>query len=267
MEIKLVAVDLDDTLLNSRQEIGEECYKAVEELKSKGVIVVLATGRMFRAALPYAEKLGLDMPLIAYQGALVKKPGSNRVLYCQNLENEMALEVMRFLDEADVYYHIYADDNLYVDKITREVDFYIESGIEPLPVGKLIFFADNRNITEIMASVHDEKRLLKIAAGLRENFGDKLHISYLKNRYIEIMHKKANKGEALKFICNYYGINREEVMAIGDGYNDIPMLKWAGVGVAMENAPKEVKKAADFITFSSDENGVAYALKKFILKD
>lgn len=264
MEIKLVAIDLDDTLLNSRQDIGEENYKAVQAVKDKGVMVVLATGRMFRSAAIFADKLKLDMPIIAYQGAWVKRAGENSFLYCQNIERAVALSVMQFLTENQVYFHIYSDDRLYVNTITDEVDFYIATGIEPIEVGDLSLFARGREVTEIMAAVEENSRI-EITESLKEKFGDTLYISRLKNRYIEIMHKKANKAEALRMICSHYGIKREEVMAIGDGYNDIPMLKWAGTGVAMGNAPEEVKKAADLVTFSHDEQGVAHALRQLII--
>lgn len=264
MEIKLVAIDLDDTLLNSGQEIGSENYKAVQAVKEKGVMVVLATGRMFRSAAIFADKLKLDMPIIAYQGAWVKRAGDDKPLYCRNMEQAAALDVMQFLTESKIYFHIYSDDKLYVNTITDEVDFYIAAGIEPVEVGELCSFARGREIIEIMAAA-EENKLMEITENLKEKFGDTLYISRLKNRYIEIMHKKANKAAALEMICGHYGIERDQVMAIGDGYNDIPMLKWAGIGVAMGNAPAEVKKAADLVTLSHDEQGVAYILHKWII--
>lgn len=267
MEIRLVAVDLDDTLLNSKQEIDKACYQALQQVRRQGIMVVLATGRMMRSAADFADRLQLDMPIVAYQGAWVKKKETGDFLYCRNLPEDTAAAVMDFLESLGVYYHIYAEDNLYVKEITRWVDFYRASGIEPIVRKNLASLVGKLEITEIMAAVEENAARQEIIRGLRERWEDDLHVSCLKNRYVEIMHREANKAEALKAICSYYGIEREKVMAIGDGHNDIPMLKWAGIGVAMGNAPLEVKRAADYVTLSHDECGVAYALKRWVLQE
>lgn len=266
MEIKLVAVDLDDTLLNSRQEIEKACYEALHQAMKQGVMVVLATGRMMRSALFFAEQLGLTMPVIAYQGAWVKKREERGFLYYKNLPGPLAEEVMFFLEDIEVYYHVYSGDHLYVKEITGWVDFYRASGIEPVVKRELPSLVQEGEITEIMVAVEEEKKLEEIVKMLKERWKDDIHVSLLKNRYIEIMHKEATKREALQVICSHYGVKREEVMAIGDGYNDIPMLRWAGMGVAMGNAPLEVRKAADYVTLSHDECGVAYALRRWVLQ-
>lgn len=268
MSIKLVAIDLDDTLLDSGLQIPPLCLKAVGQVQEKGVIVTLATGRMFASALPYARQLEAvrDIPIITYQGALVKCSHSGKILYYHPLVKDKAMEIMQYFKKNQIHFQAYFDDQLCMEELTEEgLDYSQLAGIEPVIIQDLVGEASHKDSCKILAVIENEKLLLDMEMELREIHGRELHITRSKPYYLEVMDPRANKGDALKVIAEHYGIHRREVLAIGDSYNDMAMIEWAGIGVAMGNARKSVKEAADYITASNEEEGVAEALQRFIL--
>ncbi|NLB88859.1 MAG: HAD family phosphatase [Syntrophomonadaceae bacterium] len=266
MDIKLVAIDLDDTLLDSGLKIAEECAKAIQAARSKGVIVTLATGRMYSSALPYAKELKVDVPLITYQGALVKNSESQEIIYFQPVPSDLAQEVINFFRTNKVHHHSYFDDKLYMENLTEEGLRYARlAGVEPNLTKDLLQDVVEKKALKIMAVNKNEDLLGELELALKERYGDKLNITKSKPYYLEISNRKANKGDALKVIADRYNVKREQVLAIGDSYNDLDMIKWAGIGVAMGNAFDVVKEAADYVTKTNEEHGVAEALYKFVL--
>lgn len=266
MDIKLVAIDLDDTLLDSGLKIADECAKAIQAVREKGIIVTLATGRMFSSALPYAKELKVDVPLITYQGALVKNSESEEVIYFQPVPSDLAKEVISFFRTAQVHHHSYFDDKLYMENLTEEGLRYARlAGVEPNLTKDLLQDVVEKKALKIMAVNKNEDLLGELELALKERYGDKLNITKSKPYYLEISNRKANKGDALKVIADRYNVKREQVLAIGDSYNDLDMIKWAGIGVAMGNAFDVVKEAADYVTKTNEEHGVAEALYRFVL--
>lgn len=260
-----MAIDLDDTLLDSGLRISPRCTRDIRALKEQGVKVTLATGRMYRSALKYALQLGMELPLITYQGALVKDTLSGEVLYFRPV-GEMASSVMEFLKARGVYYHTYFNDQLCVESLSPEALAYSRlAGVELTLMPDLIGASRSLPALKIMAISEQTSRLDPIEADLKASFGQDLYITRSKMHYLEIMHRDANKARALQLVAAHYGISRSEVLAVGDSYNDLAMLAWAGIGVAVGNAPQLVKEAADDVTLSNDEDGVAEALEKWIL--
>ncbi|MEA1960891.1 MAG: Cof-type HAD-IIB family hydrolase [Bacillota bacterium] len=267
MSIRLIALDLDDTLLNSKHQIAPPCVSAIQEARKKGVLVTLATGRMFRSAVGFAHELEIDLPLITYQGALVKHSLSEKTIYYKPLPTELSRELMYFLKEIGVYYHSYFDDQLYVEAFTEDNEKYASiTGVERIKVDSLVDLLESRPALEILAVVPQKKQLSHLVDELSYRYGEHLNISRFKKRYLEILNKEATKLHALQVICRQYGIHQSEVMAVGDNYNDISMIEWAGLGVAMGNAYPEVKKIANYVTRSNDEQGVAEAIHRFVLR-
>ena len=267
MAIKMLALDLDDTLLDSTHRISPQCLQAIRQAREKGVLVTVATGRMFRSAAPYARELELDIPMIAYQGALVKTLFSDDVFYYKTIHRDLAGEILKLLRSRGVVHHMYCNYYLYMMEVPELARQYLEiARIEPIVTNDFEWVLQQHDATEIMVVAAQEELLLETEAEIRSRFGSELHITSYRNRFLEIMHRDATKGKALEALSQHYGIERREVMAIGDSLNDLSMVEWAGVGVAMENAEPEVQKAADFITLSNDEQGVAEAIHRFILK-
>jgi len=266
MAIKLVALDLDDTLLDPGLRISEDCIKAIQEVRKRGVMITISTGRMYPSALPYALQLGIDVPLITYQGACVKNSLSEEVLYLKPVPAELAREVIHFFQNAGVHCHSYFGDRLVMESLTEEGRFYARlAGVEPTIVDNLIDSLESNAALKIMAISNHESQLLELEGKLNFKYGDKLHITRSKPYFLEVMHPEADKARALEVIARHYRIDQQDVMAIGDSYNDLEMLQWAGVGVAMGNAFQVVKDAADFVTATNEEDGVAEALRRFIL--
>lgn len=265
MSIKLVAIDLDDTLLDSGLQIAPECAEAIQAVRDKGVLVTLATGRMHRSALPYARQLNMDLPLITYQGALVKSAFSSEVIYYQPLPHRQAGEIIEFFKTRGLHCHAYSDNDLFMESLTPEGRYYEDlAGIKAVMVDDLARTVREQDALKIMAIIRDQELLLSLYMELTTQYKE-LHITRSKPIFIETMALQANKGLALQVVARHYGVDREEVLAIGDSYNDLDMIKWAGVGIAMANARPEVQAEADFITASNDEQGVAEALRKYVL--
>lgn len=267
MTIRLVAIDLDDTLLNGDLRITDRCKAAIDRTVQQGVVVTLATGRMLSSALPYAQELGVDVPLITYQGALVKNSRSHEILYFQPLPSRQAIEVLEYFAAQEVHFHTYFDDRLCMEKLTPEGRYYADlAGVEPVLVDSLTSAARTRAALKIMAVTRDKQQLLRMQTELKTGYQGSLYITQSKPCFLEVMNQKANKAAALKVVAKHYQVAQQEIMAIGDGYNDIEMLSFAGTGVAMGNAHPEIRKVADYVTCSNEEEGVAEALEKFILR-
>lgn len=264
MGIKLVAIDLDDTLLDGKGRISARTAELIQEVREQGILVTLATGRMYSSALFYARKLNMELPLITYHGALVKDSGSGEVLYYKPIEPEKAGRIIDFFREKGMHYNAYLDDCLYMERITPEGRDYIElAGIEARVMETLAEEVRKQGSIKLTGISYDIEKIGELERELKGRYGEELTITRSKPYFLEVMHKKGNKAEALKVVAEHYRILREEVLAIGDSYNDIEMLKWAGIGVAMGNAPLEVKQVADYVTLSNEEEGVAMVLQKF----
>lgn len=263
MQYKLVAIDMDDTLLNANLEIHPANREAIAQAVAKGVKVVIASGRMYRSLLPYHRELGLDTPIIAYQGAWVKDPVRNELWYEQPVPLTDALEVVAEAYRWPVDINLYLDDRLYVDRDTPAVrDYAAMSRVDFYPVGNLLDFLKAPPAKILF--IGGEEVLLPMQDRLKQLFPH-LFITRSKAHYLEVMHPRANKKEALAFLVERFCLTPEEVIAIGDSYNDICMLQFAGVGAAVAGAREEVKAVADFVAAPGDD-GVAQVIRKYILE-
>ncbi len=268
--IKLVAIDLDDTLINNRLEIPQENLDAIKRVRAKGIQVVVATGRMHTRAMPYASQLGLpvDEFLISYNGALLQRM-NGEFINTIPLEHNIALGIVELCQKRGWTLNVYHDDRLFVEELDENVKFYAEmTGAEAEVVGDLRQFvvAEKIKPTKLLI-VGDDDHTDDILEAVETGYGSVTQITRSKLRYIEITHLEATKGQTLARLATDLGIKQSEVMAIGDGGNDIGMIEWAKIGVAMANAPKPVQSVADFVTKSNDEAGVAHALERFLLKE
>lgn len=262
-EYKLVALDLDDTLLNSNLNISDGNREAINKAKELGVKVTISTGRMYRSALAIAKELDLKSPLITYQGALIKDPVSEQTIVHRPLPMQQALEVIDLGYQRGYPINVYVNDNLYIDHITPEAEHYARTSEVPLnPVGDLRKFL-REEPTKVLFIGHNEE-LDDFHLELQEKY-PQLHITKSKSYYLEVMHPLATKGHALQYLAAILDIPMEQVIAIGDSYNDVDMINAAGLGVAMGNSWDKVKEIADYVTYTHDEDGVAKVINKFIL--
>ncbi|TEB10110.1 Cof-type HAD-IIB family hydrolase [Pelotomaculum propionicicum] len=261
---KLVAVDLDDTLLAEDLSITGRVKEAVKAVRAKGVHITVSTGRMYRSAARIAGELGIEIPLITYQGALVKNSLSGEVLVYRPLPLDCARELIARVHQLGYPINGYLDDRLLVERETPESRRYVSiSGVQAEVVGDLLHYLD-RDPTKILA-IAKEPLIDQLAAELIPLYRGRAHISKSKPHFLEFSHTQATKGQALAFLADYFGVQREEVMALGDSYNDLDMLEYAGLGVVVANARDEIKEKADYVTSASYGDGVVEALEKFVL--
>lgn len=263
---KLIAADLDDTLLNDELEVSTRNRKALADAQDKGLVVTIATGRMFRSALPIALDLGIKGPIISYQGAFVKGAVDGRVYVHRPVPFKLAKEVLAEGYKAGVHINLYLDDNLFMDKVTEEGEFYVrQAKVDMFPVGNLIDFMQ-KEPTKVLY-IGDPPLLNDLEKQLREKFGDSLYITKSKPYYLEFMHPQATKMHGLAALAGSMGIMPDEIITFGDSYNDIEMLEYAGLGVAMGNSPPEIKKRANLVTATNNNDGVAEVIEKFVIKE
>lgn len=266
--IKLVAIDLDDTLLRTDCTISPGAKAAIEKAIARGVVVTFATGRMYLSARPFAQQLGLDVPLITYQGALIKSALLGEVFWHKPVPSNVAQEILAKADEWSLQANIYLDDQLYVKEDNESIRAYSDLAKVPYIIEKGIFDrvkADSLEPTKILL-IGEPKRLDQIWEENKEGLGRKVQIVKSKDHFLEFTNLNATKGKALSALAEKLDIPIEATMAIGDSYNDIDMLIQSGVGVAMGNAKAAVKEVADYVTLRHDDDGVAEAITRFILK-
>lgn len=260
---RLIALDLDDTLLGRDLVFRPRVLRAVRAARDAGLMLSLATGRMFQSALPYAQELGINLPLICYQGALIQDPVSREVLFHKPVPLGKARQVIEIVRRWGLHINAYVDDELYVEKVTPEAERYVSIARVPLhPVGDLLSFLKSPPTKLVIVS--DEATVDRAAGELRAVFGQTLYVTKSLPMFCEVAHPRCNKGIALAFLAANLGVVRRETVAIGDGLNDLEMIQWAGLGIAMGNAPMEVTAAADWVTNSVQDDGAAQALERLL---
>ncbi|MGE5571684.1 MAG: Cof-type HAD-IIB family hydrolase [Bacteroidota bacterium] len=262
--IRLAAIDVDLTLVGSDLRISDRTRAAVQAATEAGCVVTLTSGRMFRATAPFAVELGIDAPLITYDGALIKSTKTREIISHRPVPLEQAREVAAYAQREGLHLNVYVDDTLYVERYDEETSSYTShTKVEAVAVGDLAAFV-NRPPTKllIVASKEDVDRRLP---EFKKRFGDRLHVVRSMPRYVEFTAEGVSKGSGLAILAQHLGVRRDEVLAIGDSENDISMLEFAGIGVAVRNAAEEVKKAADYVADGESGDGVAEALSRFVL--
>ncbi len=262
MKYKLVALDLDDTLLNKEHELTSRTISVIKRIQNMGVNVILATGRMLVSAIPFVEKLGLKGPVITYNGAYVKDITTDELIYHNPIKVELAREVIKTAESNSLHLNLYQDDQLFVVRRNKEVRRYERVvGIKAREVGSLIDFIKKKPV-KIIITEHDRERHQHYLNVFQEKFTPRLTITQSKDYFIEIMSGGISKGRALEVVAERLKIGNDEVVAIGDSWNDLEMITWAGLGIAMEDAAVEIKKKADLIAPSHNDDGVARILTK-----
>lgn len=266
--IRLIASDLDDTLLNRDGQISGVNREVIREAVAQGIVFTIVTGRMFKSAVPFALELGLDrhQPIICYNGALIRRL-SGETLYESYLSPELAQAVAEHGRRRGWTINAYFEDELYVAEINSDVERYAAGvQVQVTAVGDLVGFIKDggRRLAKILIPGPPEDSRDRIAE-LKELAGPQIEIASSKPHFIEITSANTTKGRALQWLIDFLGIRPAEVLAVGDGNNDVSMLEMAGISVAVGNASSKVKEAAGHVTSPSWEHGVAKAISEFAL--
>lgn len=286
MKYSLLATDLDGTLLNKNKEIDKETIQAIHEFRSRGGRVVICSGRSPLAAGWIAETIDLmGEPIIAYNGSIILD-GNRQRIGESIFKEDILLEFWNLCREAGIYAHFYEGDHLLIPEENQWNHKWVENNILPLKVtGGIIqnceryrkqcrvnlindvydYIKTNRPEISKIAVFHENKSLVGFAQRLKRELGGLEVSSSLNYQNLEISPEGVSKSSALVKVADKLDIPLSEVAAIGDNFNDILMLKTAGLGIAMGNAPHDVKMEADVITENNDNLGVAKAICHYLL--
>lgn len=288
---KFVAIDIDGTLLNSKGELSERTKKSVEKVIQKGVKIVLTSGRVTNSVEAVAKSLNVDKYLICDNGASIYDVTQNKTIWSKEIDKKTVENLVNTCIENNIYYMVFTDEEIIVKDLRHmALAFYKQrhnckdeasgitqfryAGIEYIqklqkPVRRIVVCDQDRVIynsivkklcqfddIELLASPHISNKIIK----------DDDKTLLLRYSYAEILPKNANKWIAIKeLITRIGGIEDSEVIAIGDNFNDVSMLKNAGLGVAMNNGASVAKEVARVVAPSNDEDGVALILERYIL--
>ncbi|MDD3122942.1 MAG: Cof-type HAD-IIB family hydrolase [Candidatus Izemoplasmatales bacterium] len=266
--IKLIATDLDGTLLNGSGKLSHRTIEVFEELKNKHCYIVIASGRTSEEIIEIVRPLGLvnyDRAfLIAYNGVSTVKTIPYQILDELMLKPNQTKEIIDLILNSNMKVHIFARNKMY---ISQNIEYILKINTVPTyEVTKVNMpkYQVKEDIYKVL--VYDEEKKLDLfKASLDPYWFAKYHIFKSSSQLLEFVHKQGSKGDALKRICNYLDICPSEVLAFGDEENDISMIEYAEVGVAMANAKAEVKDKAKIITLSNEFDGVAEVIKHYVL--
>jgi Cof subfamily protein (haloacid dehalogenase superfamily) len=274
---RIVALDLDRTLLNSAGEVSADDAAALRRMRDLDALVVLASGRMTASIRPWYHRLGIDGPVLAYNGAMVRDSEQKgaALLFERALPARYGDRVIDYADEHHFHLNYYTSDTLYaqdVPDLRRFADLYARQtgsiyyfvprlqhfkGCEPT---KIILITDpsvpGRPNPRHRDELYDE---------FKARWDDEVSLFKTNPEYLEFLNREADKGVGLEALAKAYGVDREDVIAFGDAGNDAPMLAWAGMGVAVANATTEARASADYLSpYSNDESAVARTLSEFM---
>jgi Cof subfamily protein (haloacid dehalogenase superfamily) len=263
MGYRLVALDIDGTIRGADRPVSDRTRRAIERVSQSGAAITLATGRMFRSAMESTAGLNMTTPVISYQGAHIADPVTGEVLWHRPLTPDMALEALGELASWQGEVLAYHADQVYVDKLTPWVEGYGERNRGMVHVVDALKELAPRELTRlVVVGGEDEVRDLELR--LKASFDSRLHITRSLPHFCEILHPGAGKHNALAWLCRHLGISQGDTVAFGNGYNDVHMLEWAGLAVAVEGAVGEVLAVADRVAPPMEEDGAASVLEELI---
>ncbi|MBR1753577.1 HAD family phosphatase [bacterium] len=260
--IKLVATDIDGTILKSDFTFNKEVIDCIKTLSEKGVKVVLISGRMNESTIPIHNQLALDTPIGSYQGALVKL--GKETLYERCLDKKIARDVINWAKNENIHVNLYMDDVLYAEIDDDTIRRYTNERNVRF-VCKNFDDLELNNVNKLLLIDFNNQERVTFAKDYLVNKYPDLHICKSTNYFCEVCNGEASKGDAVKFLQEYYGLKKDEILAIGDHNNDIPLLLAGGIKVAMGNGTPEIKAVADYVTGTVLENGFVQAMEKFVL--
>jgi Cof subfamily protein (haloacid dehalogenase superfamily) len=265
LRIRLVALDLDGTLVGRDLTVSPRVRESIARARERGTEITIVTGRMFAAARPFAQTIGITGPIVCYQGAAIFEASTGAVLRETPVRQDVTREVLTWAEEHDVHAQCYAGDKLYVQQINRFSKRYTDlAKVEPTVVPSLReAFADRPSIKIVL--VDDPGPSEQHLAALKTLLGERAYLTRSNVDFVEVLSPDVNKGESLAFVAQRYGVTLAETLAIGDAWNDVPLIEAAGVGIAMGSGPPELFAHADAVVGDVAHDGVAEAIDKYVL--
>lgn len=288
---KLMAIDLDGTLLNSFGEVSEGTKLALKKAKEQGTEIVLASGRPISSTESLAVELGVDNYLISGNGAAVYDIKNQKIIYDRFLNKEQVLNIAKMCEENSFFYNVYTEDEVIASSLNYNVLFYHKENVKKIEE-KRTHINVVQNIAEYIEQSGKEK-FLKITVCDESQFIfnsimkrlkaipgiDVLEVAYMSKKkikfgtedvdiqyyYTEITNENVNKWSAIEFLLEKLNIKKEEVIAIGDNVNDKEMIENSGLGIVMGNSNPKMKEIADKIVSDNNSDGVLEAINQYVL--
>jgi Cof subfamily protein (haloacid dehalogenase superfamily) len=263
---RLVAFDVDGTLVGRDLTISARVREAIARMRDAGVTGCLVTGRMYRSTLPFVRELHFDAPVICYQGAAIIDPATDDVLDHVALPNPIIRELIAAAEADRVHLQLYRNDEYYCEARNRHSELYASLALtEPVIVPSLREAFAYSPATKAVI-VADAAVAQRYAEQLAERLRGRAYVTRSLPEFVEVVDPAVDKGAALRFVAKRLGIATEETLAIGDSWNDAPLLRAAGFGVAMGSAPPELREIADACVGDLAQDGVAQALEAYVLR-
>lgn len=261
---KMIAIDLDDTLMNDHFEITRENKEALNRAKFAGVRLCMVTGRNYTGAKFFLQEAGFQDLMSCVNGAYIVDPQTDKILNQFTIPGPVCSGILEDIESMGIHVNLYHEHRAVSSEQNRYTDYYRDlTGVALEPVGKLSDYAIKVSVGKLLLMDEPEK-LKEIQKVLRIKYRDIIGLTFSKPNHLEVNSIFASKGAAVKTIAEFYGIAREEIIAIGNDENDVSMLQYAGLGAAMGNSPESVKKEADIVTRTNNENGVAHIINTYL---
>lgn len=271
----IIAVDLDGTLLDSNKRLTTRNLYALENAAEEGWEIVPATGRLYSGMPDFIRELPFVNYVIAANGAQVIDLKRRLIVYESEIPYKKAVKLMEWLDEFPVIYDCYVAGKAYMNESHKaKIDQVIQNKYtrqllhdlrEPVADLKAFVLEQQQDVQKVQFFIKDDIQRLKLVELIKQTFSG-FAVSSALDENVEINAEFATKGEGLYALAKYIGVKRDDTMAIGDSYNDLPMIHAAGLGIAMSNAAQRVKDEAKWVTLSNDMDGVASAIEEFCLR-
>jgi len=271
-DIRLLVLDLDGTIVDQSDHIRDSVGQAIDLVKRRGVAVAIATGRRYQPSLPAYDFIGSTLPLICYEGGLIRDRNTGFTHRHWPLGPPVLSQILDYTErlslDGRLSVHFYIEDDLYVSNLNdAAIRFFEGSTVVPIVVGNLRSLL-NRAPTKVMVLSDDVEIITHLSTHLKTSDSRTRIREFKLITLLEAFHPTANKRLAVRYLAEeIMALRPENVMAIGDDFSDIAMLEYAGIGVAMGNAPAAVKSCADWVTTTIEQDGVAEAVGRWILVD
>jgi Cof subfamily protein (haloacid dehalogenase superfamily) len=267
-DIRLLVLDIDGTIADESNHIRESVARAVDLVKRQGVAVAIATGRRYQSSLPAYDFIGATLPLICYEGGLIRERSTGFTHRHWPLGPHVVAQILdhteRLSLNGSLSVHFHIEDDLYISNLNdASRKFFEGSTVVPIVVSDLRPLL-NRATTKVMVLSDDVEVITRLSTQLKTSDSRTRVNDYKSITFLEAFHPAVNKRLAVSYLAEeVMALRPENVMAIGDNFTDIEMLQYAGIGVAMGNAPVAVKALADWVTTTLEQDGVARAVEKF----
>lgn len=274
MDYKMICIDMDGTLLNSKKKLSQGNKVALKKAYESGVHIIICTGRNSRSALHFSNEIGVKSAVIANNGALVLDEDEEVLIFKEALEKEQCEKLIEVAKKFKAVPNFHSLGKIYLNSKFRKLlnDLFFNRNVQEKYKIKSVYLKKDVEWSSLFKSgkevfgkcifVEKNSKLKQIENELKKD--ERFEITYSGKNCLEINSKGVSKGRAVKILAEHHGIKQEEIICIGDNGNDISMIKYAGLGVAMKNGTEAVKAVADYITDTNDNDGVAKVVEKFI---